>query len=416
MSLDRRQFLLRTGAAGAFGALFAPSAHAEALMPLVGDGRLVVLRLDGGLDALNMFVPYGLQSYYDLRPRIAMRPPGTSGERVALDLDRDRRIGLSPYCPELQREWQAGRLAIVNKVGLPVLNMSHFDARETIATGRATISQQEPRGWIGRLRDAYLGGDLGVVSLGSGAPRELDTFGTPAVRLNVLNDLTFGGDGVARADSEWRKTFMRGLLGASAAPTPLESHARSAGTRAIDLADRVRDAIAAYPAAGAAYPNSELARRLQDIARLLHSNLGARVVYTATGGYDTHNDQYGREAALFSGLSQALGAFCDDLRRLGLFERTTILVMSEFGRRNVESDSRGTDHGYGGSWFLLGGAVRGGLYGGAWADADLRQRNLPVQLDYRALLAEVISGGLSLDPRPLFPNYTVPTARLGLYA
>jgi uncharacterized protein (DUF1501 family) len=151
------------------------------------------------------------------------------------------------------------------------------------------------------------------------------------------------------------------------------------------------------------YPNSQLAAGLQTIAQLIHGNVGARVLYLSTGGFDTHSSQRGTHDALLQTLGDGLGAFWQDITAHGHADSVALMTFSEFGRRPGENASRGTDHGSAAPLFVIGGGVQGGVYGSAPDLTNLDNGNLKVQQDFRQVYAALLQNWLGFDPTDILP-------------
>lgn len=305
---DRRQFL--AASLGGLGALsLSPLAKAATVQspacPSI-QGRLIVLRLNGGCDGLSLFPTYGLSTYQSRRPSLAFQAPNAGTGRVALELDAGVGQGLSPYCPELHQEWLRGQLAVVRKTGLSQRNGSHFEAQEAISTGLGAPNRSEPRGWLGRIRETYLTGELDVISIGAGSPRSLATVGPAPLRIEGIEDFNLGQDSRFAEDSMYRRQFLPLVNFVGTSQGGLRATLGSTLRRADQLSAQVQAGIANYQSP-VTYPNSTLGRKLRDVARFLDANRSSRIVYTATGGFDSHSNQIGTEPSLFADLSAGLG-------------------------------------------------------------------------------------------------------------
>ncbi len=239
--------------------------------------------------------------------------------------------------------------------------------------------------------------------------------------------LQAGGLSSFRFESDWhdytgharRKKAARDALAADL-PTGAEGEARAALVQAHDLSDQIQASLSAHDAwlssHGLAFPNHNIGRRLSDVGALTKAALGTRVYLTATGGYDTHGDQgttTGTLPGLLSQLDDALDVLAADLIAQGEWDSTVICVHSEFGRRNYENGSKGTDHGGAHAMLLLGGAVSGGLYGPDVTNADLTGEVVPYGVDFRDVLREILTDHLGVDAGPILPEPQPLTATLG---
>jgi uncharacterized protein (DUF1501 family) len=360
------------------------------------DGRvLVVIQLDGGNDGLNTVVPFGDDHYARLRP--VLRVP--AGEVIKLSDG----VGLHPSLKPAARLLEDGHLAVVQGVGYPNPNRSHFRSMAIWHTARFDPEEHRGLGWIGRALDAWpavQGGAPGSVFVGlESPPVALQGRRVPSSALARLEDFALAEPteasraAAARGDGDDLADFVRRVT--------LDAYAAAA---------RVREA--AHAEDGVGYPGSDLAGRLRLIARLLKSGYGARVFYTLQAGYDTHAQQIVPHSGLLYDLAAALAAFFDDLRAAKLAERVAVLTFSEFGRTIKENASGGTDHGTCGPVFLAGPGVRGGLRSARPSLADLEGGEPRMTVDFRRVYATVLEDWLGLaardavgggfEPLPLF--------------
>jgi len=367
---------------------------------------LVIVNQFGGNDALNTFVPHGLSAYYDARPYIAIPAgqvlPVTAGE------------GLHPALAAIHPLYAAGDLAIVRQVGYPDPNLSHFESSDIWSRGVRDLGNLDPRGWIGRAADRYFPGSLDVV--GVGVDRMID-FTANVASPFVVGSLGSYGPGQSAVpwwELSMRDAATRGMLAAAgldASSPGVELRRRL--RNAYDLVDVVKAADAGYSSA-VTYPDTWFAANLKDVSKLVQADVGARIFYTGLGGFDTHGDQPAQHADLLQTTAEALDAFRRDLVAVGAWDRAAILVISEFGRRNYENLSLGTDHGAGLSVILCGGAVNGGLYGPAITNADLAGEYLTYAVDFRDIWKEVVADHLGANPAPVFPETQPVNQTLGI--
>ena len=356
--------------------------------------KLIVIMLRGAVDGLNVVAPVGDANYARLRPTIGLGLPGTPNG--ALDLDGY--FGLHPALAPLMPLWQQKKLAFVHASGSPDPTRSHFDAQdymESATPGRKST----PDGWMNRLV-ANLPGAASpsrALSIGPVMPRILSgpaaamnlANGASGVKANVLDkpavaaafDQLYAGDSrVARVYADG-KDAHRDMMSA-------------AEHREMQAADN-----------GAPLPNGfpDDAARL---AQLMRNEAKIQLAFVALGGWDTHASQgagTGQLANRLAPLAQGLAVLA---QRLGpLFDDTTIVVMSEFGRTARENGNGGTDHGHGNVMWVLGGGVAGGKVLGEWngvGDAALNEgRDLPVTTDFRSVLAQVAEKHLRLGDKQL---------------
>ncbi|HSU56602.1 MAG TPA: DUF1501 domain-containing protein [Candidatus Dormibacteraeota bacterium] len=355
-----------------------------------GDQRktLVVVFLRGGADGLNMVAPLADDGYCRARPRSAI------AKSKALALDGF--FGMHPLLKELHQPFQDGALTIVHAVGSEDDTRSHFEAQDLMEHGGITGG-----GWLGRfLRSRTAApGPLSAVALGKVIPECLR--GAPsATVLQSLDDFSFGAE-------------PAGLLPSLSRLYANESDALgAAGRSTIDAVNRIsRLRGERYrPANGAMYATDDFSRGLMELARLIKGRVGLEAASIDLGGWDSHFSQSIVMDPLMVRLAKGLGAFYTDMR--ADMHHTTVVVMTEFGRRVEENSAFGTDHGRGSVMFVLGGGVRGGRVAGKWPgltrDVLEGPGDLPVVTNYRNVLAPILErhgAGETLDQ--VFPGFSL---------
>lgn len=391
--LDRRA-LLSLGAFGA-GALLASRANGSVKLfasPLLPQERaqrpLILLQLSGGNDGLSTVVPFGEDAYYRARPTVAHKKDQT--------LVLDDYCGLNGKLVKLRKAFDDGRLAIVEGVGYPRPQRSHFKSLD-IWHAADERGRDAGRGWIGRLCDAAFEGDTNpnlVVHVGSNVPYSLhSTAHPPATFVNPAAYRWAGGE--SESDAYAKASGMTDDAGGEEKPRKRE------GESSIDFLRRVmndghssslqvRRAAARYSTT-VEYPrNDALATSLRDVAALVNSDIGSRVLSLELGGFDTHTDQRNRHDNLMKQLDGALGAFLEDLGRSERGRAAVVVVFSEFGRRVAENGSKGCDHGVAAPLFVLGHSVQGGWHGKRPSFEKLDEGDLVHTTDFRSVYACVI--------------------------
>ncbi|HWW86227.1 MAG TPA: DUF1501 domain-containing protein [Vicinamibacterales bacterium] len=360
----------------------------SAFSPIRDDRRtLVVLFLRGGADGLALVPPVGDDAYHRARPRIAV------AARDAIRLDD--RFGLNPRMAPLESLYREGQLAVVPACGSEDDTRSHFAAQDFMEHGGADVGG----GWLGRWlrqRGSAGGGALTALAFGTAVPESLR--GAPsATALRAFSDLGLG-----------------------AAAERLTPHLASLYAADVMLADAAHDALDALnrlaslhessylPANGAIYGNDDLAVELKRLAQLIKTDLGLEAACLDVPGWDTHFLQATSMEPLMARLASGLSAFATDLgSRLA---STSIVVMTEFGRRVVENSSLGTDHGRGSVMFVIGGGVRGGVHGrwpGLDDDALVGPGDVRVEQNFRDVLAAVLARHGNFRADLVFPGYRV---------
>jgi uncharacterized protein (DUF1501 family) len=401
--LIRRRDLLGYGAGLTFASLvrgvampglLAKAADASAI-GAVNDHALVVVELSGGNDGLNTVIPREDPHYYRNRRTIAI--PKKDVIRLS------DTIGLHPRMTELAALYRDGRTAIVQGVGYPEPNRSHFRSMEIWHT--ASTDPAPPRaGWLGRILDQDpAAGSTDVFPHGltftDAIPQALQTVRAAVPVVSQLDERTQDQPSAADLLKRNLSTLPSGAKPVkSTGQTQVDFLRRQAQTL-YRTADKLKEATASVKPAGeeARYPEGKLADQLKRAGQILASGLGVRVLYCAQDGYDTHASQAESHANLLGTLSDSLAAFERDLTKRGLADRVMVLVFSEFGRRVDENASKGTDHGAASCVFLVGPKVKSGLVGTYPRLDKLGDGDLIYSTDFRSIYAPVIGRWLGCD-------------------
>lgn len=391
--------------------------HAEGA-PINGLKRVVVIFAYGGWDGLNVVVPVSNQAYYDRRPTIQITPAN------ALALSGTTDYALHPSMDRLQDLWNTdGTVAVFDKVGYPNENLSHFESQDIFSEGvRGSFGTLpiDPSGWIGRVSNDLGFSATGAVAVGVGRPLEIEGASTSPLMVSSLSQFQFLRDGSYANNHLYRLETLKAMLQGYSG-TPLDTEAALALEQGLDLADQIQAAVENYSSTYAdSYPNNYPGRYLKDIARLIQGGFDSQVFFTGFGGHDTHGDQgagTGLQATLLERLDSALGAFADDCKEMGVWDDMAVIVMSEFGRRNFENSSLGTDHGHGNRFLGLGGSMNGGAYGPQISESDVADHNwLSYGLDFRDILRDVVTNHLGGNGNAVFPEAQEFNATLGLFS
>lgn len=329
---------------------------------------LVVVQMDGGNDGLNTVIPIADELYRNYRPTLS----DSAGNAFKLN----DTLALHPAMAEAKELFDDGRLSIVQSVGYPNPDRSHFRSMNIWQTARFKDADHSGYGWLGRVLDknrtssdcdaVYTGPDRTPVALWGRRTNTLAIRSTDDLQLHL--PMAANGSLTSRRDSL----------------TDFVSHSV---LHAVDSANRLQ----ANRKTGVAktYPASSLGQQLRTVSQLLRSDWPARVYYAVQPGYDTHSQQANRHYGLLRDFSQALLTFLDELREAKLSEKVVVLAFSEFGRRVRENDSQGTDHGTAGPVFLAGDAVRAGIVGKAPDLSDLVDGDIRSQFDFRQIYSSL---------------------------
>lgn len=395
MKPTRREFLIH----GAGGVTLAATCYslpsviartAAAAAQVDSNGRiLVILQLGGGNDGLNTVVPYRDDKYRFLRPTIGV-PRGQ-----VLPLNDD--VGLAPQLRAFKEMFDEGRLNVVQAVGYPNPNRSHFVSTDIWETADPRLDSTET-GWLGRVLEQ----DASMTALHlADAPLPL-ALRAESVDVPSLADI-----------SRFRLRFDQGDRARQAIESMLGDPDRSGkGADPHDDLQFIRRTTAAACANArrlealqdtdvTGYPGFGLARRLREIAQLIAADFGPRIYYTSLGGFDTHARQQTLHPNLLSELSQSVKAFFDDLADKRLADRVLLMTFSEFGRRAAENASRGTDHGVAAPLFVAGPSVSAGVVGPRPDLSKLVDGDVPHAIDFRRVYATVLQDWLDVAPAPI---------------
>ena len=408
-----RRFFMKSGsiALASIGvSLSAPSFLQRALVAQtrerVTGGRrktLIAIFQRGAVDGLNMIVPYGERSYYDLRPAIAIAKPQTGNAEAAIDLDGF--FGLHPAMSSLKPFWEHKQLAIVHASGSPNNTRSHFDAQDYMES--ATPGRKgTPDGWLNRYlqnkRDPQRA-LFRAVSLTQRMPRIFQG-SAPTLAISNLNDFTIrAGRSSGNVQGGFEAIYeqsVNDVLGGTGKET----------FEAVNYLKQINPSQY-KPQNGAQYPRTPFGNSLLQIGQLVKAQVGLEVAFTDIDGWDTHVNQgnaRGQLALRLQDFSSGLAALATDLGKQ--MDDVVILTMSEFGRTVRENGNRGTDHGHANAMLLLGNGVRGGKVHGQWPglknDQLYEGRDLALTTDFRDVFAEVAREHLGTSNlQAVFPGF-----------
>lgn len=345
-------------------------------------GRILLLvELKGGNDGLNTLVPYAEPRYRELRAGI-----GVPREKV---VQLDERVGLHEKLAPLMDSWTAGDLAIVQGVGYPYPNRSHFRSIEIWDTGSAA-SQTLNEGWIAQaFKGAALAKGIGVDCIVA------DTNALPATGPSLRTIVMQEAENFLRQASALA-TASKMADGGNPALRHLLAVRQEINAAAAGLRDRLRDA----PTPAESYPQELLLGRQLDLAtRVLSARIPVLAIKVALGGFDTHANQPPTHERLLASLASNLAVLRRNLIAADLWKDVVVMTYSEFGRRAKQNASGGTDHGTSAPQFVMGGGVKGGLHGAYPSLSDLQDGDLRHTVDFRNVFATLARGcwGRSYD-------------------
>jgi uncharacterized protein (DUF1501 family) len=357
------------------------------------DKVLVLIQLNGGNDGLNMVIPIeGYGGYFNARTNIAIP------QNKILALNGTSKTGLHPSMTGMQTLYNEGKLAIVQAVGYPSPNFSHFRATDIWMTA-SDADKEVNSGWTGR----YLANEFPNYPNGfpnSAMPDPL------AIQIGSITSLALQGPSVGMGMSITDPVNFYNLIDGLVDPTPDTpwgkelKYIRLVVQQTQQYSTVIKAAAAAVPTQGNYPTGNDLAAQLKIVARLVKGGLKTRIYMVSTGGFDTHSGQttatdttVGNHANLLGRVSDAIKSFMDDLKGLGVEDRVVGMTFSEFGRRIKSNSSVGTDHGAAAPVFVFGKNVKPGIVGNnpAIPAGVSVNDNIPFQYDFRSIYASLLS-------------------------
>ncbi|MBS1976276.1 MAG: DUF1501 domain-containing protein [Bacteroidetes bacterium] len=382
--LTRRGFLKRSMLATAGTALIPQFLKAwEGPVNTGSDNVLVIIQLSGGNDGLNTVVPYRNDIYYKLRPQL-----GINSEKV-LKVSDD--LGFNPAWGSMQRLYDEGHLTVINNVGYPNPDRSHFRSMD-IWQSASGSDEHITTGWIGRYLDAQCKG------CGSHSALEIDDSLGLAMRGSEMKGLALLDPG--KLFQATKQPFYKRLSEVDGD----EPHIAYLYKTAAETASNAQYIYekSSVSATATTFPNTELGKKLKTIAELIRSGISTKVYYASLSGFDTHVRQGMQQERLLSQYSEAVSALVSDLKQSGNLGRTLIMTFSEFGRRVTENASGGTDHGTANNLFLMGGSLRKpGFFNGAPDLSRLNEEDLVYQIDFRQIYGTLLNRWLQADDKAI---------------
>jgi len=358
------------------------------------DTSLVVVQLAGGNDYLNTIVPYENGHYYDNRKNVNI------DQSDVLKLNDE--VGLHPTMTAIKNLWDQGKVAIINGIGYPNPNRSHFRSMDIWHTAEPDKIGTE--GWLGRVireMDPKKENVLTGVNFGRGLPRAL---GCKDVSVASVGDLASYGLFPDLEDEALRKYALDAfskMYGGAEGRDAVSSMLGETGASVLKGADLLRSSVGNY-SSDIEYASSGIAQSLKSAAQVMSADLGTRIYYTQQGSYDTHAGQLDVHANLWSDLSGAVGDFMDDVDSQGYADDTVMFLFTEFGRR-IKDNGSGTDHGSGGVAFIIGNKVKGGMYGEypSLKEEDQLEGDLFFNNDFRGTYSTLLEQWLGYEASPI---------------
>lgn len=365
------------------------SIFAGAVEDDVDEPVLVVVQLSGGNDGMNTLIPYGQGIYYDSRPTLAYQQK----EVLALD----NQVGLHPSLKGLAALYKNGNVAVIQGVGYPQPDHSHFRSMEIWQTAEpAKISRS---GWLARYAESSLrdsNNPLRAVQVGAAGSK---AFASEKMSFPVIQSLesyhVIDPKNAMMDKNRITKAFMDMYGGAENQVEQLRV-VSGRGYEAYKSVEAIQSLTASY-ANKIEYPKTNFASDLQLAAKLLAGKSGTSIFNVQIGGFDDHADEKAQHARVLTQVDEGLAAFYKDLEAQGLQNRVAIMMFSEFGRRVKENGSGGTDHGTAAPMFVIGGKVKGGLYGAYPSLSSLDNGDLKYEVDFRSVYSTLVDNWLKGD-------------------
>jgi uncharacterized protein (DUF1501 family) len=365
---------------------FLKAFEGQAMVP-AGNKVVVILQLSGGNDGLNTVIPVRNDIYYKSRPRLGIE------KTKALSLTDE--VGLHPALTGFKELYDDGSLGIMNSVGYPNPDRSHFRSMDIWHTASQS-SEYWNTGWVGRYLDAQC----------SGCDKP-----TQAIEIDDVLSLAMKGEhikGIAVKDP--RRLY--GTANEKFFKDVLKNHKEAVGEQPADYlyktmsetlssADYIFKQSRLHPSS-AEYPKSDLANSLKTIASLIYSDINTKVYYVSLGSFDTHINQDGQQQRLFTEMNDAVTAFVKDLKANNRFNDVMLFTFSEFGRRVQQNASGGTDHGTANNMFMIsGGLKQKGVINPLPDLSDLQEGDLKYSVDFKNVYATILNKWLSADDQKI---------------
>ena len=377
--MNRRNFLSLTGTFTG-GALLLPDfllAYGTQSKLVIGEQCLVFIQLNGGNDGLNTFVPIEDAAYFYNRPKIALSKDEVIG--------KNKGMAFHPVLKSFAQIQQNGDLTVIQNVGYPEPNRSHFRSQEIWQTASAS-NQYNNNGWLGRYLDFQCN----------------DHTPTAGINIDNIDNLALKGEEpnvITVKDPNRFKAKQQEEDQIKLSNNPQLDFVRKIAGSLTEGAEEIQKALA-QSKQELSYPKTGLAKNLEWIARLIKGNLNSKVYYTSLGGFDTHDNQLAIHKNKLTELNDAVFSFYSDLKASNTLQNVTIVIFSEFGRR-VKDNGNGTDHGTAAPMFIIGGNNKGKIIGNNPDLTNLDNGDLKFETDFRSVYASLLQDKLQFDSRKI---------------
>ena len=389
--MNRRNFIQTTGLASASLMLPEFLKAQEKNAAINSDKILVIVQLTGGNDGLNTVVPYENDLYYNARPTIAIQKKET--------LKLSNQLGLNPAMIGFRNLYDAGKMCLINNVGYPDPDRSHFRSMDIWHTA-SNSNEYKTSGWLGRYLDEQCG-DCDQPT------QVLEIDDTLSLALKGYNVKGLAMKDAKRLYGTTIDPFIHQL---SKQPVSGDHHHDNAAYLYKTLAETVSSADYIYKTSkifqsDAAYPNHQFGKSMKTISEFIISGINTKVYYVSLGSFDTHFNQQKRQGVLLQQLSETVEAFMNDIKKNGKADDVLLMTFSEFGRRVQENASNGTDHGTANQIFLFGNTLKkNGIYNAAPNLSDLDDGDLKYTVDFKNVYATLLKKWLNTDEQKILGN------------
>ena len=377
------------------GSLWVPRFIHKQDVPLTSSKKLVVIQLSGGNDGLNTWIPYHNDLYYQMRPELAIP------RQEVLQLEDQ--VGLHPQMEGIRALYDQGQVLVINQVGYPNAERSHFRAMDIWHSG-SQADEYWSSGWLGRYLDA-------ACQNGKPAHQVIEMDGTLSLAVKGEEAKGLALQDTKRLYRQVRSPHIQRLVKQQESGQETLDYLYKTLRKTVESAEYVYEHTQVQRS-HLAYPQHAFGKKLKQVAELISSGVETQVYYVSLSGFDTHVRQASQQARLLDQYSQAVSVFVEDLKKQQVFDETLILTFSEFGRRVAENGSRGTDHGKANTVWLIGKQLKKvGCYGEGPNFQALDEGDLAYQVDFRQIYSSIIQNWLggnsknilqrSFDPLPI---------------
>lgn len=377
--MDRRKFFKLAGTYTG-GSLLLPNflhAFTDYNSFSLQEKSVIFIQLNGGNDGLNTFIPYDNPLYYDLRPNISL-----SRDQV---IGKNKGMAFHPSLKGFVTIQDAGDLTVIQNVGYPEPNRSHFRSQEIWQTA-SNANEYKNDGWLGRYLDFHY----------------KEHHPTGGINLDSIDNLALKGiepNSVTVKDPNRFKIKNNSEEAITLSNNPQLDFVRKIANSVIDGSDEIQKALSKVKTE-INYPKTGLGKNLEWIGKLIKGNLNSKIYYTSLGGFDTHDNQLAVHSNKLSELNDAVFTLYTDLKQANLLPYTTIVIFSEFGRR-VQDNGKGTDHGTAAPVFIIGGNNQGNCIGHNPNLTDLDHGDLKYAIDFRSVYASLLENQLDFNPKTI---------------